>query len=62
MLNCPFSKHFYVGSNNFDWRSFTQVKEMGVLTVNCPKLGADMQKLFDIYWMVGGENQSIPDK
>jgi len=54
-------EHFYVGSNNFDWRSLTQVKEMGVLTANCPKLGADMEKLFSIYWMVGGDEAFIPD-
>jgi len=52
---------FYVGGNNFDWRSFTQVKEMGVLARGCPILGRDMQKLFEIYWMVGGPNKTIPE-
>jgi len=55
-------KHFYVGSNNFDWRSFTQVKEMGVLVNNCPKLSNDMAKIFDIYWAVGGANKTIPKR
>ena len=54
--------HFYVGSNNFDWRSFTQVKEMGALVTDCPVLGKDMNKLFDIYWAVGGQNKDVPDK
>ena len=31
-------KHFYVGSANFDWRSLTQVKELGVLVKDCPSL------------------------
>merc|ERR1719391_1568309 len=35
---------------------------MGVLTANCPKLGADMEKLFNIYWMVGGDEATIPDR
>ncbi len=54
--------HFYVGSANFDWRSLTQVKEMGILVKNCPKLAQDMGKIFDAYWTVGGEGASIPDK
>jgi len=53
---------FYVGSNNFDWRSFTQVKEMGVYARGCPKLGEDMRKIFEVYWMVGGPNATIPDQ
>lgn len=57
-----FRKHFYVGSANFDWRSLTQVKEMGVLVKNCPKLAEDMGKIFDVYWMLGGEGTSIPDE
>jgi len=52
---------FYVGSNNFDWRSFTQVKEMGVYARGCPKLGEDMRKIFEVYWMVGGPNATIPE-
>jgi len=54
--------HFYVGSNNFDWRSFMQVKEMGVQVTHCPKLGDDMRKMFEIYWAVGGQNKTVPKK
>ncbi|XP_052827411.1 5'-3' exonuclease PLD3 [Octopus bimaculoides] len=43
-------KHFYVGSNNLDWRSFTQIKEMGAIVSNCSSLSQDMGKLFDVYW------------
>lgn len=28
-------QHFYIGSANMDWRSLTQVKELGVLVKNC---------------------------
>ena len=38
-------KHFYVGSANFDWRSLTEVKEVGVLVTDCPCLAADMAKI-----------------
>ena len=53
-------KHFYVGSNNFDWRSLTQVKEMGVLVMNCPTLAKDMAKIFDVYWLLGGPGKKDP--
>ena len=47
-------KHFYVGSANFDWRSLTQVKEVGVLVTDCPCLAADMAKVWSVYWQLGG--------
>ena len=53
-------KHFYVGSANLDWRSLTQVKEMGVVVSGCPTLAEDMGKIFDIYWQLGGKNKTVP--
>ena len=44
------NKHFYLGSANTDWRSLRQVKEMGLFGINCPAIGKDLQKMFDIYW------------
>ena len=44
------NKHFYLGSANTDWRSLRQVKELGILGINCPAIGEDLQKMFDIYW------------
>jgi len=55
-------RHFYVGSANFDWRSLTQVKEIGVLAMNCPKLAEDMTKIYEVYWALGGPGKTIPDK
>ena len=52
-------KHFYVGSANFDWRSLTQVKELGVLVKDCPCLAKDMTKIWRVYWDLGGQ-ESIP--
>ncbi|KAK2164997.1 hypothetical protein LSH36_56g01004 [Paralvinella palmiformis] len=46
-------KHIYLGSANMDWRSLTQVKELGVVISNCPCLAADIQKIFDVYWYLG---------
>jgi len=52
-------RHFYVGSANFDWRSLTQVKEVGVLVTDCPCLAADMEKIWAVYWALGGAT-SLP--
>ncbi|KAL5108595.1 5'-3 exonuclease PLD3 [Taenia crassiceps] len=37
--------HGYIGSANMDWRSLTQVKEMGVLLRFCPTLASDLAKI-----------------
>ena len=55
-----FKKDFYVGSNNFDWRSFTQVKELGVFVENCPCLGQDITKIFDLWSYFGNKLNNIP--
>ncbi|XP_068173343.1 5'-3' exonuclease PLD3 isoform X1 [Antennarius striatus] len=52
-------KHIYIGSANMDWRSLTQVKELGVAVYNCSCLAADLGKIFEAYWFLG-ESQSIP--
>ncbi|XP_074497260.1 5'-3' exonuclease PLD3 [Sebastes fasciatus] len=52
-------KHIYIGSANMDWRSLTQVKELGVVVYNCSCLAADLGKIFEAYWFMG-ESQSIP--
>uniref|UniRef100_A0A7E4ZRG0 PLD phosphodiesterase domain-containing protein n=1 Tax=Panagrellus redivivus TaxID=6233 RepID=A0A7E4ZRG0_PANRE len=53
-------KHYYVGSANIDWRSLTQVKELGVAVFNCPCLTADIDKIFQVYWHMGIPHQPIP--
>ena len=40
-------KHFYIGSANMDWRSLSQVKELGVLVTNCSCLAKDVTKIFN---------------
>ncbi|KAK7103131.1 5'-3' exonuclease PLD3-like [Littorina saxatilis] len=54
-------KHFYIGSANLDWRSLTQVKELGVLVQNCSSLAANLQNIFDVYWYLGDPKNTIPD-
>jgi hypothetical protein len=38
------------------------VKEMGVLVKNCPQLAGDMDKIFEVYWMLGGVGKSVPEE
>jgi len=44
------SIHLYLGSANMDWKSLTQVKEMGVAVEDCPQLAADATKYFESWW------------
>lgn len=46
-------RHVYVGSANLDWRSLTQVKELGFAVYNCSCLADDMWKIFQAYWILG---------
>ncbi|XP_070826632.1 5'-3' exonuclease PLD3 [Chaetodon trifascialis] len=52
-------KHIYIGSANMDWRSLTQVKELGAVVYNCSCLATDLGKIFEAYWFLG-ESRSIP--
>ncbi|XP_007087287.2 5'-3' exonuclease PLD3 [Panthera pardus] len=52
--------HFYIGSANMDWRSLTQVKELGVVMYNCSCLARDLTKIFEAYWYLGQAGSSIP--
>lgn len=61
------SMHAYIGSANMDWRSLTQVKEVGVLIENCSCIAKDLEKIFEVYWMMSDDNvssipKSWPDK
>ncbi|XP_013104942.2 5'-3' exonuclease PLD3 [Stomoxys calcitrans] len=53
-------KHVYLGSANMDWRSLTQVKEMGVLALNCSTLAVDLEKVFEEYWLLANDTAKIP--
>ncbi|XP_015125172.1 phospholipase D3 isoform X1 [Diachasma alloeum] len=49
--------HVYVGSANMDWRSLTQVKELGLVAMNCSCLANDLAKIFEVYWQLGKEGK-----
>lgn len=51
--------HIYVGSANMDWRSLSQVKELGLIALNCSCLANDYAKIFDVYWKLG-EDGKVP--
>ncbi|XP_059371479.1 5'-3' exonuclease PLD3-like isoform X2 [Carassius carassius] len=54
-------KHMYLGSANMDWRSLTQVKEVGVSVEDCSCLAQDASRIFDVYWDIGAQkNGSLP--
>ncbi|KAL3873113.1 hypothetical protein ACJMK2_036269 [Sinanodonta woodiana] len=53
-------QHFYIGSANLDWRSMTQVKELGTIVMNCSCLASDLGNLFDIYWYLGDPDATVP--
>lgn len=55
-------QHFYIGSANMDWRSLSQVKELGVLITNCTCLAKDLTKIFNVYWELGRNDSQIPSK
>ncbi|XP_058244276.1 5'-3' exonuclease PLD3 isoform X1 [Hemibagrus wyckioides] len=52
-------KHIYIGSANMDWRSLTQVKELGAVVYDCKCLADDLEKIFEAYWFLG-TSKTIP--
>ncbi|XP_078413743.1 inactive phospholipase D5-like [Cetorhinus maximus] len=45
-------KHIYIGSAHMDWRSLSQMKELGIIMYNCSCLGLDLHKVFSVYWQL----------
>mmetsp|Transcript_6348 Transcript_6348/g.11704 ORF Transcript_6348/g.11704 Transcript_6348/m.11704 type:complete len:507 (-) Transcript_6348:317-1837(-) len=48
----------YVGSANQDWKSFTQVKEIGFGFWDSPEIGLTVQQHFDVWWEFTGLNHT----
>lgn len=46
-------KELYVGSQNFDWRSLTQIHELG-LRIKSPLAAADFGRVFEADWAIAG--------
>ncbi|KAI9515806.1 hypothetical protein NQZ68_022160 [Dissostichus eleginoides] len=54
-------KHLYLGSANMDWRSLSQVKEVGLWVEDCSCLAQDAFRIFGVYRSIGGlNNGSLP--
>ncbi|XP_012601935.1 5'-3' exonuclease PLD4 isoform X1 [Microcebus murinus] len=53
-------RHVYLGSANMDWRSLTQVKELGTIIYNCSHLARDLEKTFQTYWVLGAPQAVLP--
>ncbi|XP_036127068.1 5'-3' exonuclease PLD4 [Molossus molossus] len=53
-------RHVYLGSANMDWRSLTQVKELGAVISNCSRLARDLEKTFQTYWVLGAPKAVLP--
>ncbi|XP_045887251.1 5'-3' exonuclease PLD3 isoform X2 [Micropterus dolomieu] len=54
-------KHLYLGSANMDWRSLSQVKEVGLSVEDCSCLAQDAFRIFGVYWSIGDPNNgSLP--
>ena len=47
-------KSLYLGSANMDWRSLTQVKELGVVLEDHPTLAADLGRYYNVWWHFAG--------
>ncbi|XP_057204101.1 5'-3' exonuclease PLD3 isoform X1 [Triplophysa rosa] len=52
-------KHIYIGSANMDWRSLTQVKELGAVVYDCGCLAEDLGKIFEAYWYLN-QTKTVP--
>uniref|UniRef100_A0A915E246 PLD phosphodiesterase domain-containing protein n=1 Tax=Ditylenchus dipsaci TaxID=166011 RepID=A0A915E246_9BILA len=55
------NKHIFLGSANMDWRSLTEVKELGVVVRNNSSVALDMGKIFSVYWEMG-DRRTPPHK
>lgn len=54
-------RHVYLGSANMDWRSLSEVKEVGLSVEDCSCLARDAARIFGVYWGLGGGNHtSLP--
>uniref|UniRef100_A0A224X3P6 Putative Phospholipase D3-like n=1 Tax=Megacormus gertschi TaxID=1843536 RepID=A0A224X3P6_9SCOR len=52
--------HFYIGSSALDWLMVNQMKDIGVAVYNCSCVAEDLQKIFQLYWMLTETDSSIP--
>ncbi|KAL0330861.1 UNVERIFIED_CONTAM: Phospholipase D Z [Sesamum angustifolium] len=56
------SQDVYIGSANNDWKSLTQVKEVGIYLVGCPRIAEKVEIYFDNLWKLAHINSSTYTK
>ncbi|KAL9247891.1 hypothetical protein vseg_021271 [Gypsophila vaccaria] len=49
----------YIGSANNDWKSLTQVKELGVYITGCHKIAKKLTKYYNNLWMLASLNETL---
>ncbi|KAI4379864.1 hypothetical protein MLD38_006107 [Melastoma candidum] len=52
------NRDVYIGSANNDWKSLTQVKELGIYIANCPKVAKKVQVYNNNLWKLASLNAS----
>ncbi|KAK1268936.1 hypothetical protein QJS04_geneDACA013686 [Acorus gramineus] len=52
------SKDVYIGSANNDWKSLTQVKELGIYLVDCPSIAEKVEVYYNNLWTLSTLNAS----
>lgn len=55
-------KDIYIGSANNDWKSLTQVKELGIYIANCSNIAEKVGVYFDNLWTLTSLNSSLYTK
>ncbi|XP_077238124.1 uncharacterized protein LOC143879563 isoform X2 [Tasmannia lanceolata] len=55
-------KDIYIGSANNDWKSLTQVKEVGIYLVGCPSIAKKVEIYFDNLMKLASLNSSVYTK
>ncbi|KAK1317254.1 hypothetical protein QJS10_CPA05g02205 [Acorus calamus] len=53
------SKDVYIGSANNDWKSLTQVKELGIYLVDCPSIAEKVEVYYNNLWTLSTLNASV---
>ncbi|KAK7283130.1 hypothetical protein RIF29_12438 [Crotalaria pallida] len=55
-------KDLYIGSANNDWKSLTQVKEVGIYLADCPRIAKKVEVYFNNLWTLGSLDSSAYTK
>ncbi|KAL5710596.1 phospholipase D [Ranunculus cassubicifolius] len=51
-------KDMYIGSAKNDWKSYTQVKEVGIYLLGCSRIAKKLEQYYDNLWILASLNSS----